>query len=256
MYVFITINYGTSKLIKPWAESIRKNCSNCILILVDNYYSDEERQNVTSLANDHNIELIYSDNHGYGKSLNTALKYFKKNLSKSKENDIIFFIGNIDINFLNIPKYLPKEKNVYEPTIKEKRRNRNPFLTKLQSRYRFLYKLASRTESLLIYYIAVTFNKFLGIFPSKTWAIHGSLFCFHYLAIQKNIKIFNENSFLYAEELEFASYMEQNDVNFIKSDILVEHFPHAATIEIVRDRKNFIKIWKKSYDNWLERWNN
>lgn len=256
MYVFITVNFGTSELIKPWANSIRKNCSNCVLILVDNYHSDKERLNVNSIANDEKIELIYSDNLGYGNSLNTALKYFRNKHHELKEDNIIFFMGNIDIKFVNIPKFLPKDKYVYIPIIKEKKRNRNPFLTKLQSRFIFLYKLASLKESLFLYYLAVIVNKFIGIFPSKTWAIHGSLFCFHNYVINKNKNIFNERSFLYAEELEFASYMEDMEAHLIESDIQVEHFPHAATNEIVRDRKNFIKIWKNSYNNWLTRWKN
>ena len=42
MNYFISVNYGTSSIIKKWSDSIKNTCTDYCLVIVDNFYSDED----------------------------------------------------------------------------------------------------------------------------------------------------------------------------------------------------------------------
>ena len=129
MYIFITVNYNSSDLIIPWAESIRKQCCNSKLLVIDNFYNDIERMKVIDVTKELNILLIESENDGYGAALNRGIAYAMENFVT--ENSV-FFAGNLDICYKNIPNTVPSGKYAYVPIVREGKRNRNPFLTTLQ----------------------------------------------------------------------------------------------------------------------------
>jgi len=249
--IFITVNYGSSALLVQWAKNIRMQCSDTVLIVVDNFKNENERLKVINITKLYDIILIESDNIGYGAALNKGISYA---MDRFSEKNLIFFAGNLDIIYKNIPKKYPIGRYVYIPIIKEGKRNRNPFLTKLQKKILPIYRIAGLTQSLYVYYLVVIINKIIGLIPYKIWAIHGSLFCFNSLAIKEYKNIFNDNSFLYVEELEFASYMESNNIEFINSNIEIEHHAHISTKDIIAKRKIYLSIWWSSYKNWLIRW--
>lgn len=258
MYYFITVNYNSSHLVKDWITSIKKTCKNKHeIIIIDNFSTLKEKIIMQKLAKKYNFILIESSNIGYGAAINKGINYIKnyENDKNKINNNIVIFAGNMDLIYKNIPEKLSIGNFVYVPQVYENNRNRNPFLTRLQKNLSInFYKLAAVTNSVFFYYIAIGINKLIGFIPSKIWAVHGSLFCFNYKLINKYEKIFNDNSFLYAEELEFASYMEYKNAIFINTDIIVEHKSHATTQYINKSRKDFLKLWIPSFNNWLNRW--
>lgn len=255
-YYFMAVNYGTAHLIEKWQLSIKKatpkNYETKFLI-IDNYYSEREREKVRLLTKNNNIDLIESENIGYGAALN---KGFKKYKTSEKNRNSIIFAGNLDINYIRIPHFTKIENKSYIPKVMEKSRNRNPFLTKAQKKTLFIFRPASKEGNRLLFLTAVAINKIVGMIPSKTWAVHGSLFCINSDAL-KSHELFNEKSFLYAEELEFASYLEKNLTILEDSNIEIRHVAHAATSTIGTSKslKKFMKYWKPSFINWQKRWN-
>jgi len=248
---FITVNYNTSSLIDNWIDNIREHAINSEIVIVDNYSTEEELQNVVEICIKKSVHLIESSNVGYGRGLNKAIKY-----SIEKENNVAFniYAGNLDVSFSNIPTDLPSGKYVYIPEIKEKNRlNRNPFLTELQKYILPLYYLSGFLQSSLLLSMTTGVNKLVGYFPSKIWAIHGSMFCFNSTILQEKT-IFNDNSFLYCEELEFASFIESNNIKYITTNIRLEHFGQVATGNINTSKKKFLKLWWPSFENWSNRW--
>jgi hypothetical protein len=249
---FITVNYGTSNLIKVWASSIRKVSKDAALVLVDNFKSECERDRVKSIVKDLDIHFIESENVGYGQSLNKAIDYC---FDLEGDRSFNIFAGNLDIEYKSFSLVKMDKKCVYIPTIQEvKNKNRNPFLTHLQKKNLYLYLIPAYFKSAYLLYFAVGVTKVIGKIPSKIWAVHGSVFCFNSECINKREYIFNEDSFLYCEELEFASYMEKNKVAFIEADIFVVHNANASTHEIKNSRKRHFEIWRVSFLNWLIRW--
>ena len=238
-HVFISVNFNSSHLIDNWIKSINNCSTNSHIIIVDNFSTVEEREIIREFSKKYSFKLLEMDNVGYSKAMNQALIFCKKIFKKG-----IIFCGNLDITFLNIPDKIIDGSYVYVPkVIEEKRNNRNPFLT-------------AKKKSIYIYFLAVILNKITGFFPSKIWAIHGSQFCFNSSLINDSKDLpFNNNSFLYSEEWEFASFIESNNFSFLKSDINVKHFSNATTSILIKDQKDFIKIWAPSFINYINRWN-
>lgn len=250
MFVFISVNYGTCELIQGWVKNVRSFVPDAYFIIVDNFKSQDERLMVRELSRELSFILLEADNIGYGRALNLAISYAKKQLSSSEK---IFFAGNLDIKYSSIPMDFPSGKYVYQPRAYEGLRNRNPFLTRLQKKWLFLHFFTLKTNSPYALLFVTSCLKILGFIKSKVWTVHGSLFCFNEQCLYDE-NIFNEKSFLYSEELEFGSYMEMNKCEFISSPLEYYHEAHVATSGLICSKEKFIEIWRPSFINWMGRW--
>ena len=252
MNYFIAVNYNTSCLIEGWASSIRRNCANSKLILIDNYFSDEERAETIKICVALSIDLVTSKNVGYGAALNEGMSVI---LNNHNGGPGIIFAGNLDLEYLHIQPSLPEGNFIYVPKVEEvAKQNRNPFLTRVQKHFLWTYKFAARYNSVVLYFLAVAINKLLGFIPSKIWAVHGSLFCFNLKSISLECLPFDTRSFLYGEELEFASFMEMQGAEFVDTNVAVRHISHVATKAITKRQKDFLLLWAPSYNNWYRKW--
>lgn len=251
MYYFVAVNYGTSNLIESWVSNIRSFDTEGTIIIVDNFKDDNERQFVKLMQHRLGFSLIELGNVGYGVALNNAISFC---LDDSNGQDFVVLAGNLDIVYENIPKSLPSGKYVYISKAMEGKRNRNPFLTRLQRKAMKLHRLVLLSNSVVVLMGIFVITKIIGKIPSKIWTTHGSMFGFHSKCLDKDNEIFNSDSFLYGEELEFGSYMESQKCEFIEADIVYRHEAHAATGSLVDSRKKFMSLWTVSFNNWLERW--
>lgn len=251
MRYFIAVNYGTSDLIESWVSSIRKASQNFSIVLVDNFKNQGERDVVRVLREKLGFNLIELENVGYGQALNKAIDFC---LADAQAHDFIVFAGNLDIAYESLPDDLPEGRFVYVAQAMEGERNRNPFLTKMQRRVVGFHRLSLLTNSLFVWMAVILVTKIVGKIPSKIWTVHGSLFIFSSKCIDKNREMFNAQSFLYSEELEFGSYMESKGAKFIDVDIVYRHAAHAATGSVVASRREFMSLWVPSFRNWVKRW--
>lgn len=250
--IFIGVNYGTSNLIHKWYESISSLTTEYEIYLVDNYSSDHERIMAKKICEELDIEFIQSENVGYGQALNKCLRVIRNRYGK-RENFLIL-AGNIDIRFIKLSLELPNGNYVYVASAMEGKRNRNPFLTVCQKKFLHLHKLSLASGSPIVMLGVIFILKFIGFFPSRIWTVHGSLFCFN-SCILRDSEIFNDNTFLYSEELEFGSYVQYiSGSEFLNADIVYEHIGHASTSKIISTKADFYNIWNTGFYNWLNRW--
>ncbi len=245
------VNYGTSHLIKPWANSIRKTCQSGRIILVDNFSSAAEREKCRTICAEESIGLIECGNIGYGSALNEIIEYVTERFPPAPDD--LFYIGNIDISFQLISEPRSLSPTAFIPSAMEGKRNRNPFLTSAQRRMLPLHLLSIKLRSPLVLGLSILALKIIGFLPSRTWATHGSLFCFNAATVGKT-PIFNRETFLYSEELEFASYMSSIGAPLLVSETTYSHTAHAATGKIIKNRSDFFRIWESSFRNWRSRW--
>lgn len=250
MKCFISVNYGTSALINEWVANIRGFEPSALILIVDNFKSKEERENIKDLSSKLDFILLESDNVGYGRALNLAIKYCR---NLTSDSDIIYFAGNLDIKYISIPAVFPSGKFIYQAKACERKRDRNPFLTRLQKKALFLHLLTLKTNSPIVLLFVTSILKLLGMVRSKIWTVHGSLFCFNEKCLS-DMEVFNEKSFLYSEELEFGSYMELHHCEFIKVDLSYSHDAHVATGALINSKRKFIQVWRPSFINWMVRW--
>lgn len=251
MYFFIGVNYGTSEILDAWFESIKNNCSQSLIYLVDNFQSSEERSKVRSICLNHGGILIESENIGYGRALNLA---FEKMYNLKLTNDDVIFAGNLDIQYNSIPDFMASGKYVYLSRALEGKRNRNPFLTKAQFNVSRLQKYAHLLKSSYLQRVISLLTRVAGLIPSKPWTVHGSLFVFNASLLVEKCPIFNSESFLYCEELEFGSYIYSKGFTIVSSEVEYEHLSHAATSKLGLSRTNINPHWLLSYGNWISRW--
>lgn len=250
MKCFISVNYGTSALINEWVENIKNFEPSALILIVDNFKSKEERERVQLLSSKLGFILLESDNIGYGRALNLAIRYCG---SLASDSEKIYFAGNLDIKYMSVPAVFPSGKFIYQAKALEGDRDRNPFLTRLQKKGLFLHVLTLKTNSPIVLIFVTSILKLLGMVKSKVWTVHGSLFCFNEKCLS-DMKVFNENSFLYSEELEFGSYMELHHCEFIKVDLSYRHDAHVATGALINSKRKFIQVWRPSFINWMVRW--
>lgn len=244
------VNYGTSNLITQWAVSALKASPGAQLVLVDNFSTEKELQTAKKMANDHGVVLIESDNCGYGSSLNKIVTYCKVHFSGGGDAPQVLMLGNLDILFNRVEFDDHHKRFACLASGVERGYQLNPFLTVLQKRFLFLHKIAIFFHSSLILLLSTAFIKFLRVFKSPPWTMHGSLFCISYDSITGE-KIFNDKSFLYSEELEFGSYLERNNIQLVQSDIEYQHIANVSTSKIIGRHREFFDYWWPSFHNWL-----
>jgi GT2 family glycosyltransferase len=247
----IGVNYDSSESISNWVTSIRDANPSAKIVLVDNFSSNEEREKCFSLSKDLDFKLLDSENIGYGRALNLAFKWVKDDC-KGKPSTIL--AGNIDITFTTIPKEFETGNFCYIPSAYEGVRNRNPFMNRVQKSMLPLYNIAYFTNSSFFLKIAMLFNRIGGFVPSNTWAIHGSLFCFDVTLLKNTCEVFNESTFLYCEELEFASFVELEGFDYRNVELSYQHAAHVSTSKLVTDLSSFMHLWKPAFRNWNQRW--
>ena len=252
----IGVNYRTSELIHTWANSAREHIPQVELLLVDNFSSGAERKNVRQICEKLSITLILSENNGYGSALNTAFKEIKVNNHITKTD--LIMAGNIDLEFENFLEPRKSEVTVYMPKIIERQklryRNRNPFITQVQLYCVCIFKPLLRCDAqFLIIFIQVLY-KFLGYLPSKAKGVHGSLFCFNAGLLNLSANIFNDNAFLYCEEIEFAKFLETNHIAIEPWETVIVHEAHQSISQSFRRNRDRHELWKQSYLEFLNRW--
>lgn len=252
--IFIAVNYNTSSFISGWARSILDLDDKAIIILVDNFSNILERNMVIKICNSLDITYLLSENVGYGSALNFAIDYIHKTHSFKHDWNVIVHAGNLDIEFKHVPDNLPKGNYAYMLRAKEGGRNRNPFLTNLQKKFLSMHRLSLNLNSTAWFKFVIIFLRVISYIPSSPWTTHGSLFSVSYSALKQKGPIFDENSFLYSEELEYGSWLSHEPLTkLIECDGEYEHSPHAATKNVNSNFKDFFKLWKPSYRNWLNK---
>lgn len=253
-YFFLAVNYRTSDKIEGWTNHIRAHNINTDLYVVDSFSDENERERATKICNRLGVKIIYSENFGYGNSLNVGLDIIKKD-AVDEMKYAIFIFGNLDVSFLKVSCKSLDTACAFMPKIMEGRRNRNPFMTKLQRKFVWVYWPAAIAKSNILFLIAALFIRIIGKIPSKPYASHGSVLCVNGLALEAiHEPIFNKNSFLYWEEMDFADLLNKYQIPLIESDILVEHSRHASTLNLTKSRKKVTLYWATSWRNWAARY--
>lgn len=255
MLYTVAVNYGTPELITDWAKSIRQDNSDAFLLIVDNFESDEARAKAKEICRIENIELIESVNVGYGQGLDVGLSRLMQT-TDIYGDDLVMF-GNLDLSITARDLPNTSDPSAFMPVIRQGGRNRNPFLTKFQSRFVWLYDVVAKTRSPMVLTLAAGIIKVLGKVTSKPYATHGSLFVMNGAALHKIAHpIFNPLTFLYCEEMEFAEGLRQAGIPLVSCSVEVDHVGKVSTGAITRTKQDFINVWLSSWQNWRARWAN
>ena len=220
----VGVNYASATMVATYCQRWA-GCSEVKSItIVDCFSSSDERNEVARIVKQHGAKLVAVANLGYGNGLQAGLNALQ---SRIDENDLII-AGNVDV----LPRFLgvmPAAGDIFMPKVFEGNRNRNPFMSKLQSRLLMLYEPALQTHPAFFIRMASLAVKIASIIPSPVWAVHGAVFVFRARAYKHFAPIFPPSIFMYCEELFFASWAEANDLEIVPVEWELEHVGGVST---------------------------
>ena len=256
--VFVVLVYKNIDVLSDFFKSLKLSYSHKVIV-VNSYYSDETERRCAEVAQTNNADYLAEPNKGYSTGNNIGAEYAIKNYQFK-----FLMVSNSDViirDFSYLSK-LNQESAVYAPEIRMLTGHRqNPNIPRNSSLYHWILKYAYKYESdailrmahvvnrlyreLYITYLSVTHKDKVRIF-----APHGSFIIFTYQAAVKLMPIFNNDMFLYNEELFLAFHCRQVGVPiYYVPKLRLTHLEGASSSLESNSWKNH----KQSY-NVLQQW--
>jgi hypothetical protein len=202
------------------------------VIVVNSFYDNETMNQIEAISINENCDFLNIDNKGYGYGNNYGINF-------AKENYLFDFLvlSNTDvvIRKFNVDNF-PFLDAVYGPIIKTlKRKNQNPFWVTRLKILEFFTFVGYKYNNKIILLFSIVVNKLIREFFlicfhfsrklfRRVYSLHGSFLIFPARIIQNSKKLFNENMFLFYEELYLAYNFSMNNINlFITKEVDIIH---------------------------------
>jgi len=245
--VFVLVNYKTENEIIHFIDTLNVDFTYRI-VCVNNYSNNDSLSQVRILSKKFDFDLIENKNTGYGNGNNIGIEYALK-----RYNFEFLIVSNCDIEILKLSKndLFKYTKGIIAPTIKTlDNRLQNPMYKKRHTSLYFLFEISRKLKSLKSLYLGVALSKFFAKIDTKTkriYAAHGSFIIFTNITLKKMHPIFDNEMFLFCEELvlaEKAFYL--NEPIYYDENMSIKHFEDASMNEYTDSMSKF-NLWRKSY---------
>lgn len=241
---FVIVNYNDANTTIRLLNQIKDYKNIDQIIVVDNNSTDDSVKKLKKLKSK-KIKIIENkENKGYASGLNTGAKYLIQTLG---ECNIIF--SNSDIIIKN-----EKDLDTLSSDIKGEISVSSPVIEEHNNLNRGWKKTTPLTESLLnLPYISRYFKKKKLYYKDNHYkedisyvdVVSGCFFMVDSSALQE-INYFDENTFLYYEELIFSKKLEEKNKKLIVDNRVHVIHDHSVTIDKNVKRINKYKILKAS----------
>ena len=241
---FVIVNYNDANTTIRLLNQIKDYKNIDQIIVVDNNSTDDSVKKLKKLKSK-KIKIIENkENKGYASGLNTGAKYLIQTLG---ECNIIF--SNSDIIIKN-----EKDLDTISSDIKGDISVSSPVIEEHNNLNRGWKKTTPLTESLLnLPYISRYFKKKKLYYKDNHYkedisyvdVVSGCFFMVDSSALQE-INYFDENTFLYYEELIFSKKLEEKNKKLIVDNRVHVIHDHSVTIDKNVKRINKYKILKAS----------
>lgn len=254
--IYLGVNYNSSSTLREILPLWARNPSIEKIYIVDSFSSDEELLRTRQVCIENNATLIEAPNKGYGAALNLGLNSILKSHSLNKSvEEFMIFLGNIDIKPEKLYAYDSwiDEDAILVPKILQEEKQLNPMLTVLQNRFVWIACMSSKYNIKILLYLWILVKKVLAIFPSRIYAVHGSLFILTLSQVKRIHPIFNEKVFLYCEEMFFALAVQRNRMRYKKIDLVFRHVGAVSTGKLYQNKQIArFENWRKSMNIYCE----
>jgi GT2 family glycosyltransferase len=264
--IFCVLTYKNHTDLIEFADQLKNNKKinfSYKVIVINNYADEESLKKIRKIAISNNCDFIENENKGYSHGNNLGIEFAKLNY----EFDYLV-VCNPDtlIKQFNFDTLSEHKKSIIAPEIiclNGKRQNPMyyrymPFSEKIVY-YGFLY------SNKILFYLGIAMNKFdrylnnliMGFLKKnkkKIYAGHGSYLIFSQYSINKLHPVFDENIFLFCEEIDLAKKAERNHINFIYiKEIIILHKEDSS---MNLSNRNLNKIHRESYLYYYKKWRN
>ena len=241
---FVIVNYNDAKTTIRLLNQLKEFKNIDKIIVVDNNSTDDSYTQLKKQEKG-NISIIKTnENKGYASGMNTGAKYLIEKIGKC---NIIF--SNSDIIIKNA-----KDLNTLSSNINSEIAVASPVIEEHGTLNRGWKKTTAFTESLLnLPYISRYFKKKKLYYKNEHYqkdksyvdVVSGCFFMVDSEALEQ-VDYFDENTFLYYEELIFAKKLEKAGKKLIVDNRVKVIHDHSVTIDKNIKRINKYKILKAS----------
>lgn len=241
---FVIVNYNDAKTTIRLLNQLKQFKNIDKIIVVDNNSTDDSYTQLKKQEKG-NISIIKTnENKGYASGMNTGAKYLIEKIGKC---NIIF--SNSDIIIKNA-----KDLNTLSSNINSEIAVASPVIEEHGNLNRGWKKTTAFTESLLnLPYISRYFKKKKLYYKNEHYqkdksyvdVVSGCFFMVDSEALEQ-VDYFDENTFLYYEELIFAKKLEKAGKKLIVDNRVKVIHDHSVTIDKNIKRINKYKILKAS----------
>lgn len=235
--IFVVCTYGATEDLVNFLNSLKKIKYTYKVIVANSFCDDESQKKIEKIAVDENCVFLNLENKGYGYALNEGIAY----ASKHYDYDYIA-ITNADIIVKKMDlENIPNGKIVLAPKIETKSgKLQNPFyifphfkLFKFSKWYRTVLK---KETSLIVVIVAKIERVIFNLLYSKRkkiykkiYAGHGAFIVFSKESIDKLVRPFRDDIFLYCEENFLGYRLKKEKIPYYyTNDIYVVHMEDGS----------------------------
>lgn len=231
--LFVILVYRNTDDIQEMIDSINRQTSDSKVIIVNSYYDDSTRDTFCKIAESNGCDFINVPNRGYGYGNNRGIE-----LALQRYNFDILIVANPD---MVIEQFSLKRVDVQKPLLicplitAKSGKQQNPFWVIKSSFSEWLMFTGHKRNNRLLVFSGIAIHKimreaFLIIFrsrrarTSKVYAAHGSFIIFTRRLLESIKLPFDENMFLFSEEMYLARRLRAKNINaYLTKDVRIFH---------------------------------
>lgn len=239
----VIVNYNDYHMTLELLNNIKNYKCLDKIVIVDNKSTDKSLKILKEYENSKIIVLEALENKGYAAGMNIGARYLNENL---KDCNIIFSNSDIIISkeedLIKLSNDIKENIAVVGPTIVQNRElNRGCMISTIDDEIKFNLPLISRKYLKENLYDEKHYEDDISL----VGFVSGCFFCVSGKVLE-DVDYFDENTFLYYEELILAKKLEKLDLQeAVDNNVVVIH-NHSVTIDKNIARINKYKILKKS----------
>ena len=227
--IFVLLVYVNTEDLKDYIKSLEKFSFSRKIIIVNSYHDDDSMNRARTIALDYDCDFINVKNRGYGAGNNSGIKHAQENY-----NFDYLIVSNPDMEVAKFDyDYLQSIGHgavIGPKIITSTGKNQNPFYVDKKRFPRAEYKFM-KERNMFGYYSIIAINKIVKLLfftkrnllsqhESKVYAVHGSFIIFHAEALSKLGTVFDENMFLFCEEMALAEEMRIKQIPAFYTDLI------------------------------------
>lgn len=223
-YIFIVLVYKNLDVLDGFYKSFEEVDSSYKIIIVDSFFSDEVRQKCKAIALEHNSDFIPIENKGYGYGNNVGIEYAMNHYDYD-----FLVISNSDIlisNMGDLEKYTTDSCIIAPEISLISGKKQNPHLAHYSRLYYFFLKMGYRYNQNKIvwcgFLVSRLIRELFRIFSTlvkrncyRIFSAHGAFIIFTKYSVKQLAPVFNNEMFLYNEELFLGLKAKQSNVPVI-----------------------------------------
>lgn len=257
-FVFVILLYRNMQDIREYLLNLNSFNISKKIVLVNNYYDEETKNEADRIAFEFDCDIIHSENKGYGYGNNRGIKYAQENY---KYEYIIVSNPDILINKFDSDKLLSISDCVVGPIIHTLNgKNQNPYWSRSNRFFEKTLYIGMKKGISFYKYVSFGFFKLMRELSLQTkevlfevYALHGSFVVFHRNVIEKLKIVYDESIFMYSEEIDIAYRLKELGIkSYVLRDIDISHKEDGS---VKLSSLNLNQMMNASYIKYYEKRN-